>query len=69
MQDISNVTYEVLLWLHGNSGNAAFYAHMVGEQKREKECWQHQVVYASINALVKRALKVGLFLYLFQWYV
>ena len=68
MQGISNVTYEILLWLHGNSGNAAFYAHKVVEQKREKECWQHQVAYAALNALVKIALKIGLSLYLFQWY-
>jgi len=61
------VIYEVLLRLHGNSGNAAFYAHMVGEQKREKECWYCQVAYAAPNALVKLALNMGLSLYLFQW--
>lgn len=62
------MTNEVLLWLHGNSGNAAFYAHKVVEQKREKECWYCQVVYATRIALVKPALKMGLSLYLFQWY-
>lgn len=62
------MTDEILLWLYENSGNAAFYAHKVVEQKREKECWQHQVAYAASNALVKMALKISPSLYLFQWY-